>query len=331
MLKHIGILTSGGDCPGLNAAIRGVGKAARDVFDMEVLGFRDGFRGLVHDRSMPLESAMLSNILTTGGTILGTSRDKPHQMAIGGEIRDMTDAIVETYQPPSPRRADLHRRRGHAKKRPAPASRPDSTWSLCPRPSTTISRGPTSPSASTPPWASPPRPSTACIPPPPATIASSSWRSWAIGPAGSPSARASPAGPTSMLIPEIPYDLEPRRRGHPRPRPGGQTLQPGGRGRRGHVCRRRAADQRNARRKASGQNEGRPQESFRTPRHLPPAAPRTYHAAHTAVGKVDRSGVAADDSGHLQRGRHALGRRSPVGHAVGHASRRGCCTRTGTA
>ncbi len=98
MFKHIGILTSGGDCPGLNAAIRGVGKAARDPFHMELIGFRDGFRGLVHNRTMPLERGMLSGILTDGGTILGTSRDKPHQMPIGGEVRDMTGAIVETYK-----------------------------------------------------------------------------------------------------------------------------------------------------------------------------------------------------------------------------------------
>jgi ATP-dependent phosphofructokinase / diphosphate-dependent phosphofructokinase len=98
MLKHVGILTSGGDCPGLNAAIRGVGKAARDFFQMEVVGFRDGFRGLVHDRTMPLESSMLSGIIATGGTILGTSRDKPHQMDIGGEVRDMTGAILDTYK-----------------------------------------------------------------------------------------------------------------------------------------------------------------------------------------------------------------------------------------
>ncbi len=98
MLKHVGILTSGGDCPGLNAAIRGVAKAAHDVFHMELLGFRDGFRGLVHDRTMPLEIKTLSGILTSGGTILGTSRDKPHQMEIGGEVRDMTAVIVDTYR-----------------------------------------------------------------------------------------------------------------------------------------------------------------------------------------------------------------------------------------
>jgi 6-phosphofructokinase 1 len=98
MAKQVGILTSGGDCPGLNAAIRGVGKAARDLFRMELVGFCDGFRGLVHDRTMPLESQMLSGLLTSGGTILGTSRDKPHQMEIGGEIRDMTGAILDTYR-----------------------------------------------------------------------------------------------------------------------------------------------------------------------------------------------------------------------------------------
>lgn len=98
MSQHIGILTSGGDCPGLNAAIRGVGKAALDVFEMEMIGFRDGFRGLVQDRIMQIGSKQLSGILTDGGTILGTSRDKPHKMLIGGKILDMTDTIVETYQ-----------------------------------------------------------------------------------------------------------------------------------------------------------------------------------------------------------------------------------------
>jgi ATP-dependent phosphofructokinase / diphosphate-dependent phosphofructokinase len=98
MSQYIGILTSGGDCPGLNAAIRGVGKAAQDHFGMEMVGFRDGFRGLVQDRTMPLDPQMLSGILTDGGTILGTSRDKPHKMPIGGKTLDMTDVIVDTYQ-----------------------------------------------------------------------------------------------------------------------------------------------------------------------------------------------------------------------------------------
>jgi 6-phosphofructokinase 1 len=50
MTIHIGILTSGGDSPGLNAAIRGVGKAASNFYDMQVIGIRDGFRGLVENR-----------------------------------------------------------------------------------------------------------------------------------------------------------------------------------------------------------------------------------------------------------------------------------------
>jgi 6-phosphofructokinase len=97
MSKHIGILTAGGDSPGLNAAIRGVAKAAQGIYGMQVIGFRDGFRGLAENRTLLLEPRMLSGILTIGGTILGTSRDKPHKMRIGGKTQDMTDAIVENY------------------------------------------------------------------------------------------------------------------------------------------------------------------------------------------------------------------------------------------
>ena len=97
MKKQIGILTSGGDCPGLNAAIRGVARAGQKHFRMHFLGFRDGFRGLVQDRTLELTPNTLSGILTDGGTILGTSRDKPHKMPIGSKVRDMTDAAVETY------------------------------------------------------------------------------------------------------------------------------------------------------------------------------------------------------------------------------------------
>ncbi len=96
MTKHIGILTAGGDSPGLNAAIRSVGKSAAS-YDMQILGFRDGFRGIAENRVQRLDGETLSGILTTGGTILGTSRDKPHKMMIGGKLHDMTDAIVENY------------------------------------------------------------------------------------------------------------------------------------------------------------------------------------------------------------------------------------------
>jgi 6-phosphofructokinase 1 len=65
---------------------------------MQVQGFRDGFRGLMENRSMPLDRETLSGILTVGGTILGTSRDKPYRMMIGGREMDATDAIVANYE-----------------------------------------------------------------------------------------------------------------------------------------------------------------------------------------------------------------------------------------
>jgi 6-phosphofructokinase 1 len=95
VVRSIGILTAGGDAPGLNAAIRAVGKAAHRHHDMQVVGFLDGFRGLAERRHVRLTKDELSGILTRGGTILGTSRDKPHKMVIGGQKMDMTAAMVE--------------------------------------------------------------------------------------------------------------------------------------------------------------------------------------------------------------------------------------------
>ena len=97
MNKSVGVLTAGGDSPGLNAAIRALGKAAIGAMNMNIIGFRDGFRGLVENRIVRLDKQNLSGILTLGGTILGTSRDKPHRMNIGGKSLDMTDVIVENY------------------------------------------------------------------------------------------------------------------------------------------------------------------------------------------------------------------------------------------
>src|SRR5947199_5382307 len=96
--KRIGILTAGGDSPGLNAAIRGVGKAALGFHGMDLIGFRDGFRGLAENHRMHLEKDTLAGILTIGGTILGTSRDKPQRMEIDGRTRDMTSAILKNYR-----------------------------------------------------------------------------------------------------------------------------------------------------------------------------------------------------------------------------------------
>jgi len=73
----IGILSAGGDCPGINAAIRGVGKTAIIQYGMKVIGISDGFLGLINEEFQELFESQLSGILTLGGTILGTSREKP--------------------------------------------------------------------------------------------------------------------------------------------------------------------------------------------------------------------------------------------------------------
>lgn len=95
--KRIGILTAGGDSPGLNAAIRAVGKTILGHYGMDIVGVRDGFRGLAERHYLRLDKNTLAGILTVGGTILGTSRDKPHQMEVDGRIRDMTKVILRNY------------------------------------------------------------------------------------------------------------------------------------------------------------------------------------------------------------------------------------------
>jgi ATP-dependent phosphofructokinase / diphosphate-dependent phosphofructokinase len=95
MAKRIGVLTAGSDCPGLNAAIRAIGKAAQGNYGMEVIGFMDGFQGLINDQ---VAHPSFSGILTAGGTILGTSRDIPQEMTVQGQLSDMSDAAVETYK-----------------------------------------------------------------------------------------------------------------------------------------------------------------------------------------------------------------------------------------
>lgn len=95
----IGILTAGGDCPGLNAAIRGVGKTAIVEYGMEVLGFNAGFSGLIDSDFIELKEAQLSGILTLGGTILGTSREKPYKIvAEDGSDSHKPEKIIETYK-----------------------------------------------------------------------------------------------------------------------------------------------------------------------------------------------------------------------------------------
>ena len=95
----IGLLTAGSDSPGVNAAIRGFGKAASNLTNVELIGFRDGFSGLVQNRTIDLlKEGLLSGVLTTGGTILGTSRNVPSAMKEGKEQVDKTQEAVAAYK-----------------------------------------------------------------------------------------------------------------------------------------------------------------------------------------------------------------------------------------
>ena len=99
-IKRIGVLTGGGDCPGLNAVIRAVTKAAMHQYKLEVVGVEDGFLGLIQNRMHPLSWNDVSDILTRGGTILGTSNQaNPQRFAIERngktEWTDVTDRVLD--------------------------------------------------------------------------------------------------------------------------------------------------------------------------------------------------------------------------------------------
>jgi 6-phosphofructokinase 1 len=96
--KKIGILTAGGDCPGLNAAIRGVGKTAIVEHGMEVIGFVSGYTGLIHKEYVELKGSQLSGILTLGGTILGTSREKPFKISQNDGNINKPELIKQNYE-----------------------------------------------------------------------------------------------------------------------------------------------------------------------------------------------------------------------------------------
>ncbi|MCP4685505.1 MAG: ATP-dependent 6-phosphofructokinase [bacterium] len=85
--KRIGILTGGGDCPGLNAVIRAIVKTAEHDYDIEVIGFLDGYEGLIENRYRNLDIKDVSGLLAEGGTILGTSNraDPFHFPVLQGE------------------------------------------------------------------------------------------------------------------------------------------------------------------------------------------------------------------------------------------------------
>ena len=100
--RRIGILTGGGDCPGLNAVIRGVTKTAIIKYGMDVIGFKDGYQGLIENRFTVLNFDSVSGILTQGGTILGASNKAnpfEHIVIENGKsiMKDVSDESMELY------------------------------------------------------------------------------------------------------------------------------------------------------------------------------------------------------------------------------------------
>lgn len=103
MVKRIGVLTGGGDCPGLNAVLRAVVKTAMTKHGYEVIGFKDGYRGLVLKDYIKFKSDDVSGILDKGGTILGTSnRDNPFKFKVekDGKVEyfDMSEQVLENVK-----------------------------------------------------------------------------------------------------------------------------------------------------------------------------------------------------------------------------------------
>ena len=100
MTKRIGMLTSGGDCPGLNAAIRGVAKASYQMFDdVEIVGILDGYGGLIDGHYREMDKEEFSGILTIGGTILRTSRRKGETVRQNsGKYMDVFKAMAKNYE-----------------------------------------------------------------------------------------------------------------------------------------------------------------------------------------------------------------------------------------
>lgn len=100
MIRTIGVLTGGGDCPGLNAVIRAVAKTAISKYGLRVIGFKDGYRGLVLNDYREITLSDVSGILDKGGTILGTSnKDNPFKYLVSSveptEYKDMSDTCME--------------------------------------------------------------------------------------------------------------------------------------------------------------------------------------------------------------------------------------------
>ncbi len=95
---RVGVLTGGGDCPGLNAVIRSVAKSFLLQIDAEVIGFEDGFLGMIQRRSRPLEYQDVSGILAQGGTILGSSnKANPFEYYLDNN-RDVSQEVCDYFE-----------------------------------------------------------------------------------------------------------------------------------------------------------------------------------------------------------------------------------------
>lgn len=100
MVKRFGILTSGGDAPGLNAAIRAVCRTAKIEYGMEAVAIKNGYRGLIQGDMEILGAENLAGLLTLGGTILGTSREKPFKNPVPDPVTGLLpiEAIKANYK-----------------------------------------------------------------------------------------------------------------------------------------------------------------------------------------------------------------------------------------
>ena len=99
-VKTIGILTSGGDAPGLNSAIRGVCRSAMINYGMKVIGIKNGYRGLINGDMVKISADDVSGIITRGGTFLGTSREKPFKNPVPNPETGLLpiEAIKKNYK-----------------------------------------------------------------------------------------------------------------------------------------------------------------------------------------------------------------------------------------
>jgi 6-phosphofructokinase 1 len=185
---RVGVLTGGGDCPGLNAVIRAIVRKGERIHGDEVVGFLDGWRGVVDGRTTPLDVEVMRGTLPKGGTVIGTSRTNPYKVDGGVEacranLRDLgIEALIAIGGEDTLGVASKLHQEGVAvvgvpKTIDNDLSATDVTFGF----HTAVQIATDA--------------STGCTPPPRATTGSSCARSWVATPATSPSTQASPAAP----------------------------------------------------------------------------------------------------------------------------------------